>query len=258
MNAKEAEAPAVFEVTRTGRVLVFSFGSVTSGIPLRWAAAQDRPGVNLLGDLSHETSHRIAAQMQDARSPGDTAIASIHWGGNWGYDIPEAQIRFAHSLIDEGVDLVYGHSSHHAKAMEVYQGCPIFYGCGDFLTDYEGIRGHEAYRGDLAVMYLITLDPPQSGLSHSPCNDISGRCTPWRGAQRRSNLDPQDGKLLRCARNGMLIEVRLIPLQVRHFRLNRASATDARWLHRMLNRESTPFGTMISLSADNSLTVQLP
>jgi len=33
----------------------------------------------------------------------------------------------------------------------------ILYGCGDFITDYEGIAGYETFRSDLAVMYLPEL-----------------------------------------------------------------------------------------------------
>src|SRR5579883_837010 len=66
---------------------------------------------------------------------------------------------FAHDLIDlAGVDIVHGHSSHHAKAIEVYRGKLILYGCGDFLNDYEGISGDEVYRGDLVLMYLPTVE----------------------------------------------------------------------------------------------------
>ena len=58
----------------------------------------------------------------------------------WGYNIPRRQIVFAHRLIDEaGVDLIHGHSSHHAGTIEVYRDKLILYGCGDFLNDYEGI-----------------------------------------------------------------------------------------------------------------------
>jgi hypothetical protein len=31
---------------------------------------------------------------------------------------------------------------------------PILYGCGDFITDYEGIEGYEQFRGDLAIAYF--------------------------------------------------------------------------------------------------------
>src|SRR5688572_291843 len=56
------------------------------------------------------------------------------------------------------VDIVHGHSSHHVKAIEVYHDRPILYGGGDFITDYEGIGGHERYRHDLVLMYLPTFD----------------------------------------------------------------------------------------------------
>jgi len=48
----QAGAPAVLDIAGNSRVLVFSFGSVTSGIPHRWAAASEIPGVNLLSEIS--------------------------------------------------------------------------------------------------------------------------------------------------------------------------------------------------------------
>jgi poly-gamma-glutamate synthesis protein (capsule biosynthesis protein) len=215
-NLAEAASPAVFDVAGKGRVLVFSFGSTTSGIPREWGATQDRPGVNLLEDLSEDTSRRVARRMRQAKRPGDVAVASIHWGGNWGYEVPGEQVRFAHRLVEEGVDLVHGHSSHHVKAIEVYRDRLILYGCGDFLNDYEGIRGHEAFRGDLALMYLAWVGPCQ----------------------------------------GRLVEARLVPLQARRFRLNRTSAADAQWLCALLNRLGAPFGTQVQLGSDNRLALR--
>jgi poly-gamma-glutamate capsule biosynthesis protein CapA/YwtB (metallophosphatase superfamily) len=216
-NAATAQAPAVVEVAGTGRVLVFSFGSTTSGIPPAWAAAQDRPGVNLLPDLSEQTGRRTAVMIRDSKGAGDFAVASLHWGSNWGYEIPPAQVAFAHHLIDGGVDLVHGHSSHHFKAFEAYNGHAILYGCGDFLTDYEGIHGYEAYRSDLAVMYFCTSAPPA----------------------------------------GELVELRLVPMHIKRFRLNHASPADVRWSSQTLNREGTQFGTSVSLCSDNSLRARL-
>jgi poly-gamma-glutamate capsule biosynthesis protein CapA/YwtB (metallophosphatase superfamily) len=35
-------------------------------------------------------------------------VASIHWGSNWGYDIPKEWRHFAHGLIDEaGFDVIH-------------------------------------------------------------------------------------------------------------------------------------------------------
>lgn len=216
-NIEEAQAPAIIEAPEKGRVIVFGFGSNSSGIPWRWAATKEKPGVDLLEDLSEKTARQIATRVQAVKRPGDVVVASIHWGGNWGYDIPHEQVRFAHRLIDEaGVDVVHGHSSHHAKGIEVYQEKPILYGCGDFLTDYEGIRGYEAFRDDLALMYLVTVDPP----------------------------------------TGKLVRMEIIPFQMKRFRLQRASDEDIRWLEAMFNREGQPFGTRIESEKDRSMILR--
>jgi poly-gamma-glutamate synthesis protein (capsule biosynthesis protein) len=216
LNAAKAAAPAVLNVADKGRVLVFAFGSVTSGIPWEWCATEHRPGVNLLMNLSEDTARRIAAEIRSHKQPGDVAVASIHWGGNWGYEISTDQIDFAHRLIEGGVDLIHGHSSHHVKAAEVYRGRLILYGCGDFITDYEGISGYEEFRGDLALMYLVRVD----------------------------------------ANTGQLVEVRLVPMQSRQFRLNRASRTDAQWLWNLLNKLGKPFATEAQLEADAGIVLR--
>jgi poly-gamma-glutamate capsule biosynthesis protein CapA/YwtB (metallophosphatase superfamily) len=73
-------------------------------------------------------------------------VVSIHWGPNWGYEVPQAQQDFAYTLIDHhGVNIIHGHSSHHVKGIEIHRSRPIFYGCGDLLTDYEGIEGYEFF-----------------------------------------------------------------------------------------------------------------
>jgi poly-gamma-glutamate capsule biosynthesis protein CapA/YwtB (metallophosphatase superfamily) len=212
-DSGEAMQPAVLGTVGKGRVLLFSFGSTTSGIPQDWKATNISPGVNLLDDLSEATAAQICDEMRAHQQPGDLIIASIHWGSNWGYEIPREQVVFAHRLIEEGVAIVHGHSSHHVKAIEVFRGRLILYGCGDFLTDYEGISGYETFRGDLALMYLVELD--------------SG--------------------------SGELIAARLVPMQMRRFRLERASAADSKWLWNLLNELGKPFGTALRLQEDNSL-----
>lgn len=213
-DLRQAEAPAVLEAAGKGRVVVFSYGLPTSGIPPAWAAAEDRPGVNLLSDLSDQAVRRIAEQVEAIRQPGDIFVVSIHWGGNWGYEIPAAQIDFAHKLIEKaGVDVIHGHSSHHVKGIEVYRDRPILYGAGDFLNDYEGIGGQEQFRPDLTLMYFVEMDPT----------------------------------------SGKLVQLRMTPMQIKQFRLNRASRSDAAWLSNVLSREGEALGTRAELSSDNTL-----
>jgi poly-gamma-glutamate capsule biosynthesis protein CapA/YwtB (metallophosphatase superfamily) len=217
-NSKEAMRPAVLNATGKGRLVLFSFGSTTSGIPQDWKATSISPGVNLLDDLSEPTAARMYDEMRAHQQPGDLIVASIHWGGNWGYETPREHVLFAHRLIEEGVAIVHGHSSHHVKAIEVFRGRLILYGCGDFITDYEGISGCETFRGDLALMYLVELD--------------------------------SDG--------GELIAVRLVPMQMRRFRLERASAADAKCLCNLLNELGAKFSTRVKLQDDNSLLLEWP
>jgi len=215
-DAYQAMNPAVIGTAASGRVLLFSFGSTTCGISEDWKATSISHGVNLLDDLSEQTAARVCDEMRAHQQPGDLLIASIHWGGNWGYEIPREQIVFAHYLIEQGVAIVHGHSSHHVKAIELFKGRLILYGCGDFITDYEGITGYETFRGDLALMYLVELDQ----------------------------------------NTGELIAARLLPMQMRRFQLQRASASDAKWLCNLLNKLGARFGTAATLQEDNSLTLR--
>jgi len=164
-DATEAAAPAVFEVPGKGRVLVFALAAESSGVPRDWAASRARPGVNFVS-LSDAAVHTLAGQISRVRRPGDVVVASIHWGANWGYAVPEAQSRFARSLIDQArVSIVYGHSSHHPKGLELHRGRLILYGCGDFINDYEGIGGYDEFRPDLSLMYFPELAPASGELA---------------------------------------------------------------------------------------------
>ena len=158
LDLKAAKAPAIRQAGE-GRVLVFAGGHPDSGVEPGWAATASRPGVRLLRDFSSSTVASIAQTIQAQRQDGDVVVYSIHWGGNWGYDIPEEHKAFARALIDEaGVDVVFGHSSHHPRGMEVHNSKLILYGCGDVINDYEGISGYEQFRPDLRVLYFPLLN----------------------------------------------------------------------------------------------------
>ncbi len=121
-NLLEASMPAILDLSGNGRVLVFSFACVTSGTPRSWAATREFPGVNFLAEISEATASQAADEIAHIVRPGDWIIVSIHWGPNWGYDIPDQQRSFAHVLLDRaGVSVIHGHSSHHPKAIEVYR-----------------------------------------------------------------------------------------------------------------------------------------
>src|SRR5262249_61610688 len=129
-----------------------SGGPRWSGIPPGWAAGPARAGVDLLPSLSRHAADQVAERAQAGGEAGGPTVVSVHWGSNWGYEVGRDQVAFAHRLIDGGIGLVHGHSSHHPRPIEGYRGRLILYGCGDFIADYEGIAGHRACRGDIARM----------------------------------------------------------------------------------------------------------
>lgn len=213
-NMDEASAPAVVPIPGGSRLLVFGLGHRSSGIPPAWSAGRRQAGINRFG-FSDKPRDLIATRYL---RHNDIVVASIHWGSNWGYEIHESQITFAHKLIDEAdVDIVHGHSSHHVKGLEIYRGKLIIYGSGDFINDYEGIGGHEEYRSDLVLLYLPTLS----------------------------------------SASGNLKELRLIPFKSERFRLIHATRNDAAWLYNVLNREGERFGSAFHLNQDSSLSLRM-
>ncbi|WP_040840792.1 CapA family protein [Nocardia brevicatena] len=156
-----AQQPAAVPLSDGRRVLIASVSTRSSGVPPDWAAATDRPGVWRLAHPSAGHADDVAAQMSAHRRGGELMIVSVHWGSNWGYGIGLSERQFAHRLIDAGIDIVHGHSAHHPRPIEIYRGKPILYGCGDVIDDYEGIGGHESYRPDLRLLYLIALAPAE-------------------------------------------------------------------------------------------------
>ncbi|HWP99468.1 MAG TPA: CapA family protein [Vicinamibacterales bacterium] len=215
-SLERARDPAIVALDGGGRILVFAAGTETSGIPREWAATAERSGVHLLPDLTDATAEALLDRIRRYRRPGDIVVFSIHWGGNWGYEVSGTHVRFAHRLIDGGVDVLHGHSSHHPRPIEIYRNRLVLYGCGDFITDYEGIPGYEEYRDDLVLMYFARLDPA----------------------------------------TGELTALRMTPLQLRRMRLVRPSAADCEWLRERLADVSKAFGCEIVAAPDGTLTVE--
>ncbi|MGB5371415.1 MAG: CapA family protein [Flavobacteriaceae bacterium] len=215
-DIERARAPARLKTNEKGKVLVFTYGLASSGIPNEWQATKDRPGINLINGLSRATINQIGAEITQSKKTGDIVIASIHWGGNWGYDVPQNHIDFAHDLIDlAGVDIVHGHSSHHPLGIEVYHSKPILYGCGDLLNDYEGISGHETYRANLGFLYFITVDISE----------------------------------------GHLVFLEMAPTEVKKFQLVHPNEKDRKWLQQLLDREGERFGTRTAWKGNGLLSL---
>lgn len=100
----------------------------------------------------------------------------------------------------------------------MYRDRLIIYGCGDFINDYEGISGYEAYRDDLRLMYFATAE----------------------------------------AASGRLLELRMAPMRAVRLRLRHARGDDREWLRATLDHACRDFGTRVVPAPGGTLALAPP
>lgn len=130
--------------------------AVTDNTP-EYAAGDDSPGV-AHAEVDHtdetvRTRYLDAIGAIEADNP-DLMVASLHWGPNMVERPPEEFRAFAHWLVDQGVDIVHGHSAHIFQGVETYEGSLILYDTGDFVDDYavdDELRNDRSFLFELEV-----------------------------------------------------------------------------------------------------------
>ncbi|MFD1647878.1 CapA family protein [Haloarchaeobius litoreus] len=149
-----AFAPATFDVDEVTVAIV----SVTDNTP-EYAATERTPGTAYVDIESDESGTReaVAAALGRARATDpDLLVTSLHWGPNMVTEPPDSFRRFAHWLVEQGVDVVHGHSAHVFQGIEVYEGRPILYDTGDFVDDY---AVDDELRNDRSFLFEVALTP---------------------------------------------------------------------------------------------------
>lgn len=212
-NLEAACAPASWPLTKGARLQVFAWAGPDSGVPGAWAATPDQSGVAWLPAWDETGALQVAAQVAGQRQPGDVVVVSLHWGGNWGVEVPAPHRRFAHRLIELGAaDVIHGHSSHHPRPIEVYRGRLILYGCGDLINDYEGISFQERFDPSAVCLYFAHLS----------------------------------------TETGALQQFEIVPMQLRRLQLVQANAAARESLHALFENEGQKLSTGITAQADGS------
>lgn len=150
-NLDEASSPAVCEINGK-KVGVIAF---TDNEP-EWEATDSRPGVFYVPiRLPDKRAQRLLGTIKATRDTVDTLIVSAHWGPNWGYTPPPEHLSFGHALMDAGADMLFGHSGHIVRGIEVYQGKPILYCAGNFVDDY-AVDPDE--RNDQSFIFIVETE----------------------------------------------------------------------------------------------------
>ena len=157
-DAEAARRPAV--CTRAGTAV--GFLAFTDNEP-GWAAGPASPGVHHVPvDLADDRARDLLQLVRRTRERTGLLVVSAHWGPNWGAQVPPEHRAFAHALVEAGADVVFGHSPHVFRGVEVHHGRPVVYGAGDFVDDY-AVRPDE--RNDQSFVFLLDV---RDGLPRRP------------------------------------------------------------------------------------------
>jgi poly-gamma-glutamate synthesis protein (capsule biosynthesis protein) len=152
-GANLAEArQAALHTTRAGTRIALV--ACTDNEP-RWAAGEQTPGVHHVQcDAGHPSAKVLAAQVRHLRSLADIVIVSVHWGGNWGWRPPFEHRMLGRELIQAGADVVFGHSCHVFRGIEIVGRGVIIYSAGNFIDDY---AVDEVERNDWSFLFSLQV-----------------------------------------------------------------------------------------------------
>ncbi len=151
-NIKQARQAAIYEQGD------FRLGFIAfSDNEPNWEATKNKPGIFYAPiDFHDQRAKDLLKLVQQTKSQVDYLIVSAHWGGNWGYGPPPEHQVFARALIDLGADIIFGHSAHVFRGVDIYRRRPIIYSAGDFIDDY---AVDEIERNDESFIFMIELEP---------------------------------------------------------------------------------------------------
>lgn len=149
----EALEPAVLDAQDVRIAVV----SLTDNTP-EFAADESTPGTAYVApDPEDERTRRLVddALTRAETTDPDLLVASVHLGPNMLAFPSDEHVEFAHFLVDEGVDVVHGHSAHVFQGVEQYDDALILHDTGDFVDDYVV---DESLRNDRSFLYELVVE----------------------------------------------------------------------------------------------------
>jgi poly-gamma-glutamate capsule biosynthesis protein CapA/YwtB (metallophosphatase superfamily) len=150
-SIRDASEPATWEIKGIKLGLI----AFTDNEP-GWEAAEERPGIFYVPiTLKDKRAEKLLEVVSETKDAVDLLVVSTHWGPNWGYAPPAEHIPFAYALIDAGADIIFGHSGHVVRGIEIYKHKPIMYCTGDFIDDY---AVDEIERNDRSFVFVVETD----------------------------------------------------------------------------------------------------
>ncbi len=89
-----------------------------------------KPNIARIEDLAN-----LRHSIETIKKQVDYVIVIMHAGIEYKRTPNSSQIKFAHTAIDYGADMVIGHHPHWIQSIEKYNDKYIFYSLGNFVFD---------------------------------------------------------------------------------------------------------------------------
>lgn len=154
-DLETALEPAVFAA---GDLTVAAFGLTDQAEAFAATHAEPGTAYATLDPSVPATRSLVEGVLESARSHDpDLVVASLHWGANWETEPRRVHERFGRWLVDQGVDVVHGHSAHVLQGVEVYEGRPIVYDAGDFVDDYVDYVDRQGVHNKRSALFELVV-----------------------------------------------------------------------------------------------------
>ncbi len=90
----------------------------------------EKEGVN-----SWSRNNALNCVTKAVKEGAQNIVVFVHWNYEMNYLPFPYDRQLAHDLIDKGATAIIGCHSHRVQPVEIYNGCPIIYGLGNFLFE---------------------------------------------------------------------------------------------------------------------------
>lgn len=182
-NIDEARKPAIIE-KKGLKIALLSYTDMADILykgnpPISFAAGNNKYGV------APRKLEYIKEDIKRIRDSVDIIIISLHWGVEESFNVLPSQTEFAHTLLDEGADVILGHHPHQFQGIEIYKGKPIMYSLGNFIFDQNDPENQESF-----IISMEYADKKLISLSSLPVRTIGKtQVVPQKGADAANILE---------------------------------------------------------------------
>lgn len=149
------EKTGIKAVGKKGQILIAHY----QGVSIAWIGFSYFDYHNSINNLA-----RAKALVQKASKRADIVVISVHAGAEgtgamrvrnktevFANENRGNLVKFSHTMIDNGADLILGHSPHVPRAVELYKGKFIAYSLGNFL-------GYRTLSTQAELAYSLVLE----------------------------------------------------------------------------------------------------